>query len=222
MDPNIVQVEIVGESLLSDVVMPLAAGFGGIMLGAMLSWLMMRWQMKRSLELEIRRRTEAESAELQNVYRSLLIGVEGYWTSIEGGRKDIMSVNEQVPTFIFGGPVAHRLPGYDESRNLIMKIPDVGLLESVMATHYSISDFAAIVQAHNEFFKRYDESFWRFRHSSDDVDKSQARTLKEQTSLSVRTVKQRLNVVENNVKHLIELLHKSITQVEPAVESRAK
>ena len=122
-----------------------------------------------------------------------------------------MSVNEQDPTFIFGGPVAHCLPGYEESRDLIMKIPDVGLLEAVMATHYSICDFASIVQANNEFFKRYDESFWRLKHSNDKVDESQAKTLQKQTSVSMSTVKQRLDVVENNLNHLIELLNESIT-----------
>ena len=155
MDPNIVQVEIIGQSLLYEIVMPLSIGFGGTILGAILTWLMIRWQMKRSNEMENQRRRETEAAELQNVCRSLLIGAKGYLKSFEGGKEDIKSMNEQIPSFIFGGPVANRLPGYQESRNLIMKIPDIRLLEAIMAAHYSISDFAAIVQANNDFYKKY-------------------------------------------------------------------
>ncbi len=211
MDPNIVQVQIVGESLLSDVMMPLVIGFGGVVLGAMLSWLTMRWQMKKSLELETERQRKAEKAELQNMYRSLLIGAEGYLGSMDSGRDKVKAINEEIPTFFLGGAVANRLPGYDENLHLIMKIPDVTLLNSVMAAHYSICELAAIIQTHNDYVNKYDECVWPARQTNDAVDQSRAKTAKERVSTSTCVVKQRFNVVEKNVKGLIELLWKGIT-----------
>ena len=210
MDANIVQVQIVGESLFWRI-LPLLIGFVGVVVGATVSYLTVRWQTKRSYRLETERREKAEEAELQNAYRSLLIGAEGYWGSMDSGRDKVKAINEEIPTFFLGGPGANRLPGYDENLQLITKIPDVTLLDSVMAAHYSICELAAIIQTHNDYVNKYDECVWRARQTNDAVDQSRAKTVREWVSTSTSVVKQRFNVVEKNVKGLIELLRKGIT-----------
>ncbi len=206
MDTNIVQMQIVGESLLSKIE-PFVIGLGGVMLGALLSWLMMRWRMK----LELKKQKDAEKVELQNLYRVLKTGVTGYWKYMSQTIQYIKSADNKKPTFFYADPAAHRLPGYEEVLNLIMKIPDVRLLEAAMATNHSIRDFGASLQIHNDYVNKYNESMWRARRTNDEVNTSKANLSLQWTSKSMDIVKERLQVVENNVTHLSKLLEKSIT-----------
>ena len=210
MDPNIVQVQIVGESLLSKIE-PFVIGLSGVVLGAVLSWLMMRWQIKRSLEIELKMRKDAEKVELQNLYRILKTGVTGYWKYMDSTVQNIKSADNNKPTFFYADPAAHRLPGYEEVLPLIMKISDVTLLEAVMATSHSIRDFGATLQMHNDWFREYNKSMWRARRTNDEVDTSEAELLLQWLSKSTDIVKERFQVVENNITHLSKLLEKIIT-----------
>jgi hypothetical protein len=130
---------------------------------------------------------------------------------MDSGRDKVEAINEEIPTFVLGGPVANRLPGYDENLHLITKIPDVALLNSVMAAHYSICELAAIIQTHNDYVNKYYECVWRARQTNDAVDQSRAKTVREWVSISTGVVKQRFKMVEGNVNGLIELLQKGIT-----------
>ena len=211
MDPNVVQVQIVEESVLSTM-MPLVIGLSGVMFGALLSWLMMRWQIKRSHELELRMRQEAEKIELENMYRILKTGVTGYWKYMGTTVQNIKSADNDKPALFAIDPASHRLPGYEEVLHLIMKIRDVRLLEAVMATNHSIRDFGAILQFHNDYlYLKYEESRLRAIHSKDKVDISQAQLILVQINESMRIVKKRLGVVEVNVTSLKKLLEEKIT-----------
>jgi len=211
MDPNVVQVQIVEESMLSTME-PFLIGLGGVILGALLSWWMIRWQIKRSHELELRMRQDAENEELENMCRVLKTGVIGYWKYMETTVQEIKSTDNEKPAFFITDPAAHRLPGYEEVLHLIMKIRDVRLLEAVMATNHSIRDFGAILQVHNDyFFMKYQESRQRALHSNDEIDMSQAKLLLKWTSNSMGIVKKRLEVVESNVIWLRRLLDKKTT-----------
>ena len=206
MDTNIVQMQIVGESLLSKIE-PFVIGLGGVMLGALLSWLMMRWRMK----LELKKQKDAEKVELQNLYRVLKTGVTGYWKYMGSTVQNIKSADNNKPTFFYADPAAHRLPGYEEVLPLIMKISDVTLLEAVMATSHSIRDFGATLQMHNDWFREYNKSMWRARRTNDEIDTSEAELLLQWLSKSTDIVKERFQVVENNITHLSKLLEKRVT-----------
>ncbi len=210
MDPNIVQVKIVGESLLSKIE-PFVIGLGGIVLGAVLSWLMMRWQIKRSREIELKMRKDAEKVELQNLYRVLKTGVTGYLKYMSSTVQNIKSADNSKPIFFYANPTTHRLPGYEEVFPLIMEISDVTLLEAVMATSHSIRDFGATLQMHNDWFREYNRSMWHARRTNDEVDTSEAEWLLQVLSKSTNNVKERFEGVEDNITHLSKLLDKSAT-----------
>jgi hypothetical protein len=209
MDPNIVQVKIVEESLSK--IEPFVIGLGGVVLGAVLSWLMMRWQIKRSLEIELKMRKDAEKVELQNLYRVLKTGVTGYLKYMNSTVQNIKSADNSKPIFFYANPATHRLPGYEEVFPLIMKISDVTLLEAVMATSHSIRDFGATLQMHNDWFREYNRSMWHARRTNDEVDTSEAEWLLQVLSKSTNNVKERFQGVEDNITHLSKLLDKSAT-----------
>ncbi|MBN2138266.1 MAG: hypothetical protein JW720_10695 [Sedimentisphaerales bacterium] len=208
MDPNIVQVDIVGFSLVSDVIIPFASAIVGVVVGAIGSFLLIRWQVKRSHELEIKRQKDNEAGELQNMYKSLLAGAKGYWQSIGPYEKTINSLKRKNPTFLFGGPVSHSLPGYEENVHLIPRIKDRQLLEMVMASHYSIGDFTRVMVGHNNLFKEYEDSHWRAIRSKDTVDRSQAEQRLEELKVTTDTVQQRFECMKNNLTDMIDLLQK--------------
>ena len=209
MDPNIVTMQIVEESLIS-IIEPFVIGFGGVVLGALLSWLMMHWQMKRSRGLELEMREHDDKVELQNLYKIIKTGVQGYWKYLGTTVNNIRSADNKKPTYFYTVPASHHLPGYEETIHLIMKIPDVTLLEAVMATSHSIRDFGDTLQTHNNLFMEYNKSMWHARRTNDEVDISEAEMLLEWTSKSTDAVKELFQGVENNVTNLLELLEKSI------------
>ncbi len=201
MDPNLVTAQIIEKSFISQIT-PFIIGFGGVILGALLSWLMMRWQIKKTLEMQ----KNNEKIELQNLYRIIKTGVTGYQKFMGKTANNIRMADNNKPVFFYTDPVSHRLPGYEEVLHLIVKIPNEQLLEAVMATNYSICDFGSSLQIHNNWFMEYEKSRQNAEKTKNEFDIREAELLLQKMSQSTNFVKKRYQVVEDNIAYLMKLL----------------
>lgn len=211
MDPNIVQVQIVGEP---EVLAHLVQLIYVLVAASLAAWgthyVTMRG-IRRTHALEEKSRKQAEETEMQGVYRMLLVGIRGYWQSISAWKQAIEPCRKsESPLLCFSDPSGHRFLGYDANLPAIRKIPDPVLQELAMASDYTIRKLAACIEILNGLVLQYSEKKWAAERNNEDVAKLQAQQLYDWASEVTKQLWRVLDAVNKNLTKLNALLQEKL------------
>jgi hypothetical protein len=207
MDPNVVQVEIIGRSLFSEIVMPLVSGIGGVVVGGLISWMTMKRGINLSHQVALQRQKDVEDAELQNFYHSLLIEVEGFWEICQTGRTEVEQLGDNEP-LLAHWEVTPDLITYEANSHLIARIPDRDLQLAIIAAYHAIHVLALVHRQNNVLMEKLEQYSWRAEESSIDMEKykGQQRTM----VAHAKAIKASHRALHHNLQRLTKFLEKNI------------
>ena len=211
MDPNVVQVELVGRSPLLQIVIPLISGLGGAALGGVISWLTMRWHMKHSLELAAKKQKEVEERTLQNFYQAVLVEAEAFmqpfvntidmmWKDLPEG--SVLGYKYQFTQDIF--------ITFKANVHMIGSVPDKELRTRMIEAFHSVQGLADQYHMYNTAFSKYEEYVsmtqqpgWsgaiQILEAQRDVLKACTERLREANSNTITIIQSLIGLLKKNI-----------------------
>ncbi|MHC4425117.1 MAG: hypothetical protein ACYSYV_03355 [Planctomycetota bacterium] len=205
MDPNSISAPVVSSA--TTWIVPLVASLiGGGM--ALLGVLFTHW-------LDSRKRKQAEEQALQNLYRAILVEFSAFWEWYqEGPGRTLESLEEGEPLRAYVAATREYFSVYRSNSILVGRIRDDELRDILVKTYVQIQALMDAYQLYGDFLEKHQECEWSAGENGNEAHKLRARTGSLMAVGYSVALRQKHDIVKQNVHRLIELLEQNIESVQ--------
>jgi hypothetical protein len=205
MDPNSVSAPIVSSAVTW--IVPLAASLigGGIaLLGVLFTH-----------SLDSRKQKRAEEQTLQNLHRAILVEFSAFWQWYqEGPGRTLEGLEEGEPLRAYVAATQEYFSVYRSNSILIGRIRDDELRDVLVKTYVQIQSLMDAYQLYGDFLEKHQECEWLAGEDGSEAHKLRARTGSLMAVGYSVALRQKHDIVKQNVHELIKLLERNTKSVQ--------
>jgi hypothetical protein len=205
MDPNSASAPIVSSAITW--IVPLVAsliGGGMALLGVLFTH-----------GLDLRKHKRAEEQALHNLYRAILVEFSAFWEWYQEGQgRTLESLEEGEPLRAYVAATQEYFSVYRGNSILIGRIRDDELRDILVKTYVRIQALMDAYQLYGDFLEKHQECEWSAGENGNEAHKLRARTGSLMAVGYSVALKQKHDIVKQNVHRLIELLEQNIKLVQ--------